>query len=89
MSQAKTQQKLANERAFEDGVRCRKKGLGITKSGKYDHETWSHYFKVGFRKQARSVDEGEAFDEWVEGWHREDERLAHRAQGHYPCGRPI
>ena len=89
MSRADEHQVRANEKAYEDGQRCRRKGLGIRKSGKYDHLLWAKLFKRGFVRTSMSVDSDEAKDCWVDGCHDEDHRLNCAANGVYPCGRPL
>ena len=89
MRRKQTAQEKTNERAYEDGERCRRKGLGFTSKGKYDYAAWRRYFKLGFRKIYRWVDVDEAYDTWVQGWNDEDDRLTALRAGYHPCGRPI
>ena len=84
-----TAQDRANNQAYDDGVRCRRKGLGLTKSGKYDFDAWRRCFDRGFRKAYPSIDREESYNAWVEGWNDEDDRLGFLAEGILPCGRPI
>jgi len=71
MSAATTAQQIANDKAYADGVRCRDKGLGLKKSGKYDYDAWRRLFALGFRRLYRSIDSDEAYEEWCMGWQDE------------------
>jgi len=84
-----TCQGKANERAYNDGQRCRNKGFGITKSGLYDYTAWDRLFARGYRHFVRSLDRDEAREAWNDGWHAEDDRLSCLRAGVLPCGRPI
>jgi len=81
-----TRQERAEAGAYEDGVRCRRKGLGITASGLYDFTTWRRLFG---RVCVPCPDREAAYDAWTDGWYDEDDRLSSLAQGLLPCGRPI
>ena len=81
-----TRQERAEAAAYDDGVRCRRKGLGITASGLYDFTSWRRLFG---RVCLPCPDREAAYDAWADGWYDEDERLSCLAQGVLPCGRPI
>jgi len=74
--------------AESDGYRCRKKGLGLTRSGLYDYSAWKRLFQRGFRAHVPNMQD-ECFEAWVFGWHAADDELEARANGHYSCGRPL
>ena len=75
-------------RAQQDGYRCRKKGFGLTRSGKYDFAAWRRIFNKGYRARVPNM-EDECYEAWVFGWHAADDEMAARASGHHTCGRPL
>ena len=77
MSSNRTVQQKANVAAFEDGRRCRLKGLGL-KGDRYDYPAWDRMFERGFRAWCRGIDREECREEWREGWHHADDQVAAR-----------
>jgi len=84
-----TAQDRANAAAWEDGRRCRLKGLGF-KGELYDYHAWDRLFERGFRAFCRGIDREECREEWREGWHCGDDQIeARRHTSILPSGHKI
>jgi hypothetical protein len=84
-----TPQDRANARAYDDGARCAKKGLGLKKSGIFDFDAHRRLFNKRYRAFCRGLDRDEAARAWFLGWSDELWRLESLKNGLYPCGRPF
>ena len=81
-----TRQERIEAAAYEDGKRCRRKGLGLKSDGRHDRAAWRRLFG---RFCPPCADRDEAEQAWADGWQDECERLSFLRAGVLPCGRPF
>jgi len=81
-----TRQEQIESAAYDDGKRCRRKGLGLKADGRYDYAAWRRLFE---RFCPPCADKDEAYQAWADGWQDECERLSFLMAGVLPCGRPF